>query len=156
MAEWITPKEAAKRLGMTAQSLGMWAVRQGAVGVRDGTRGREYHWPDFPRWREEELTRKARESARPANLEEARQRFESARAEMAELELEKAKGNLIHRDVYMEAVVSIHQRIRAQVLALPSKVAPLMVGLGSIQEAAVLLERAARDVLAELREPGSA
>ena len=54
----IPSAEAAKRLCVTQQALGMWTNRPGAPVRRDGTRV-WVRWPEFMRWREQELVRVA-------------------------------------------------------------------------------------------------
>jgi len=150
--EWVGPKEAAKRLGMTVQALGYW-VRQGAP-VRDGSRGREFCWPDFPRWRDKELERKVRESSRPKSLDEARQRKEAAEAEMAELELEQMRGRLATKEAVQSAWGTMVARFKARVVNLPAKAAPFLVALPTQVEVQTRLEGFVAELVAELREYG--
>jgi hypothetical protein len=42
-------------------------------------------------------------------------------------------------------------RIRAKILAIPSRVGPMVVGLRTVQEAVTVLERETHNVMAELR-----
>lgn len=150
MADWVRAEEAARRLGMTAQAMGQWAIRPGAP-VRLVGRRREYQWPAFPRWRERELTRQARDEARPRDRNEAEERLAAARAQLAEIELEEKRGSVCTRDQYDAAVGAVYERVRAQALALGPKWGPRCVGLRTIPEAVARLEEAARELLHELQ-----
>lgn len=135
---------------MTAQALGVWAVRPDAP-VRLRGRRREYQWPAFPRWRERELTRQARDEARPKDRNEAEERLASAKAQLAEVELEEAKHNTCTREQHEAAVGALLERVRAQALSLGPKWGPRCVGLKTTPEAVARLEEAARDLLHELQ-----
>lgn len=148
--EWVGSVEAAKRLGMSVQGLGMWAKRPGAP-TRQGKKGLEYGWPAFPRWRDGEIERRAKEEARPKTLDEARQRREAAEAQIAELTLAERQGKLCTLDAVIEAQAAIAMRIRSQLLALPSKLGPQCLGLRTISEAVAVLDVGVNDVMAELR-----
>ena len=145
--------EAAKRLGMTVQALGHW-IRSGAP-VRDGKRGREFCWPDFPRWKDREIERKAKESSRPKTMDEARQRREAAEAEIAELDLEERRGTIALKSVVQAAVSADYARVRARLLSLPAKAAPFCVGLKTQTEAQMRLEPLMDEVIRELQGDAS-
>jgi hypothetical protein len=142
--------EAGKRLGMTVQALGQWAMRPEAP-VRLRGKLREYQWPAFPRWRERELTRQARDEARPKDRNEAEERLASAKAQLAELDLEEKRQMLCTRDQYDAAVGGLLERIRGVALALGPKWGPRCVGLRTTVEAVARLEEAGRDFLHELQ-----
>lgn len=147
--EEVTQSEAARRLGMTPQALGRWTDRPGAPVVLK--KGRPYCiWPDFPKWRDAELARKAAEAAAPGDFEEARTRKVSAEAELAELELARERGRMVTVDDCADRLARILERVRARLVAVPGKLAPRLVGLGTAMEARGVLEEAVGETLAEL------
>jgi len=144
--ELVTNSEAARRLGMTPVSIGQWAAKPGCPTNGVGAK-RRLVWPDFPKWRDQELARQiraeAKESARPADLEEAKARKMAAEAELAELELAKARGDLITVDDAVKGAEKLFERLRARLIAVPGKEAHRFVGIKRLPQA----NKALRDVV---------
>lgn len=141
--------EAGKRLGISAQAVGMWAKRPGAPVVEVKGKPRLV-WPDFPRWREKELERQAKTEAAPTTFDEAKTRKIAAEAELAELELAKERGSLIPIALHGERLAKILERVRARLVAIPGKVAPRLVGVASATEAQAMVNEAVAESLEEL------
>lgn len=78
----------------------------------------------------------------------------AADAELAELKVAKAKGELATLDYMEQQLGAILQRLRAQLLAAPGKHAPQGVGLRSIAESQQHLERMVAELMAALSETG--
>lgn len=120
---WITSAEAARALRMTPQSLSAWTKRPDAPVRVDGTRV----WvrdPDFFRWRDEELKRAAKAELAPTvSLDEARTRKALAEAELAELDVAKARGEWVSVADYETALARILDREMARLRALPVRLA---------------------------------
>lgn len=146
--ERVTMAEAARRLGMTQQGLGMWAQREGAPVQLVGSR-RYALWPAFPVWWRQQLTK---ERAKPADFEEAKSRKMQAEAELAELELEARRGQLVTTALHREALRGIVTTIRAQLLAVPGRYAPRTAGLATLPESQRAWDAAVRDILNDLRD----
>lgn len=93
--ERLTFGQAGDRLGLTRQAIGQWAAKPGAPVISDhGTLVVE--WPAFARWREQQMIETARRESAPAvSLEEARTRKALAEAELAELDVAKARGEYV-------------------------------------------------------------
>ncbi|OAN73273.1 hypothetical protein A8B83_00490 [Rhodobacteraceae bacterium EhC02] len=83
------------------------------------------------------------------SIEEARRRKMAAEARLAEMAAEKAAGRLLERTVVDAAVVGAFARVRAKLLAVPHKCAPLVVGLNA-GEASEVIRRAVYEALNEL------
>jgi len=97
--DWVSGAEAARRIGITPQAIGLWAAKPGApVRMTDGKL--EYQWPAFARWREQELVGGTR--ARSNGLAEAEQRKMTAGARKLELEVAQLEATLMP--------VSVHER----------------------------------------------
>jgi phage terminase Nu1 subunit (DNA packaging protein) len=140
--EEITHSEAARRLGMTQQSVGTWASKPGAPVVM--RKGKRYCvWPQFPAWHREQIMR----PQKPADMDDAKIRKLAAEAELAELALEVQRGTLIPLDRHEQALLEFAGNIRAQLLTAPSRYAPRIVGLDTLPQAQALLDAMVRDVL---------
>jgi hypothetical protein len=120
----ITLADAAARLHMTGQGIGQWTARPGAPIRKDGQRV-FVQWPAFMRWREQELVRVAVNNANPGDIETARARKASADAELAEIEVAKARGHVVAVADYEEALGRILDREMARLRALPVRLAHL-------------------------------
>jgi hypothetical protein len=83
-------------------------------------------------------------------LSEARTKTESIRAEMLELEYRKKKGELIERDKVINMAIGIISITKTRLLAIPTKTAPLIVGIDSIKKIKTIIEKEIRFVLDEL------
>jgi hypothetical protein len=97
--EEVPQAEAAYRLGITPQALGMWAKRAHAPVIL--RRGKPIClWPDFPRWRDAERERQIREEGAPPETVDAQLRYEVARAEKMEMEVATMREELVPADLY--------------------------------------------------------
>lgn len=115
--------EAARRLGISPQAIGMWTNRPGVPVERVGKKV-YYLWPDFPRWRDAEIARKIREEARandrPGDLVEAEKRQAIANAVLAELKVAEKEGELVSVQILDEQVGGLCDRLMAGVRNIPS------------------------------------
>ena len=132
----ISAGEASKRLGMTAQAIGQWCSRPGAPARRIGQRV-WVRWPDFARWREQELVRQARADAAPVSLDDARARKANAEAELAELDVAKARGEWVSVADYERALGRILDIEVARLRALPVRLAYLGQAVEAAAEAEI-------------------
>jgi hypothetical protein len=115
----------AKALGITAQSLGLWCKRPNAPVRVDGNRV----WCKdgaFQRWRETELVSQAVKDLAPAvSLDEARTRKALAEAELAELDVGKARGEWVSVADYTTAVGRVLDHAMARLRAIPVRLSHL-------------------------------
>jgi hypothetical protein len=114
----ILASECARRLGITAQSVGTWAVRPGAPARAVGANVL-IQWPAFARWREDQLVRQAKEEAAPPSLIEAQTRRAVAQAKAAELDLAEREGQLVTVADYETALGRLLDRLMARLRAIP-------------------------------------
>lgn len=146
---WISASDAAKALRMTPQSLSAWTKRPDAPVRVEGTRV----WvrdPDFFRWREQQLVKTAVEDAAPADFDEARARKVAAEAQKVELELAQMRGQLVTVADFEKVIGDVFDRVRARVVALPGRLAPLVVGHDSLAEVVAAIEPVVAEVLSDL------
>lgn len=122
--ERLTQTETARRLGMTRQAIAQWLERDDApVDVEpDGTR--VVLWPAFARWREDHLVEaEARRLVGLSSLDAERTRKTRAEADLAELERDKARAELVAVADFERALSTILQRLTARARALPARLA---------------------------------
>lgn len=132
----ISAADVAKRLEITPQAVGIWTKRPGAPVRVDGARV-WCRWPEFARWREQEMIRQAVKEVTPtATLDEARTRKAIAEAELAEMEVGKARGELVSIEDYEKALGRVLDRLMARLRSLPVRLAHL----GDTAEVAIEVE----------------
>lgn len=151
MGKLISRAEAKQRLGEMAESTFALLVRQGLPREGDGKAAR-YPWPEVWHWYFKREREKAKDEARPKDRNEAEERLASAKAQLAELELEEARGNLARKADVVKAFTTIHERVRARLMALPGKAAPALVGMKRPVDVQVALEGYVEEVVGELRD----
>lgn len=145
MSDEITLSEAARRLGITTQSAGMWVKRPGAPARAEG-RKVLVRWPAFIRWREQELVSTAVEQASAGDLEKERTRKTAAEASLAELELAKARGEFVSIADYETALGRVLDILVARLRAMPIRLSHF----GSDVEAEA--EKEAERIITELSQ----
>lgn len=152
MSEWLLQKEIAGRLGLSTRQVANLAKEGLPKRSREGQV--KYEWPAGSVWYLERKIAEAVEKITPPEPDDARARLDTVRARLAELELAEREEKLV-TVAYMEQQVSaIAQQLRASLLAIPAKYAPLLVGRQSIPEAQVKLEMLVSETLAAMSEIG--
>lgn len=88
------------------------------------------------------------------DLDLSAERARKAKEEADKLEMQNAqlRGDLLAREDVDAAVVGAFARVRSRVIGIPSKVAPLIVGMESPAEVEAVVRRAIYDALRELSE----
>lgn len=104
----------------------------------------------------EEYVRHIREVAagrvQTGDLDRAQEaaRKDKEMADKYALENAKSRGELLPRDEVAVAMTSAFARVRARLLSLPSKLAPMILGMNSIAEIKEKITEAVNEALAEL------
>ena len=145
----VSIADAAMWLAMTQQGVGQWADQAPAEYVRIKGRKRLLVWPGFMVWYRQRLTESR---SKPSEFEERRTKKIEVEAAMLELQLAKAKNELVPVPAARQAWRQGLARIRAQLLAVPGRYSPRTVGLGSLPESQRAWDHAIRDILSELQE----
>lgn len=141
---YITGAEFALRVGLSKNATSYMAREDGAPYETDGWR-----WPEALHWFIRREKARGRPIAGGEDSVNARRRMDDARAEMAELELAKIRGETMRVEQYDHVVSSAFSRVRARLLSLPSKIA----GEGEMrsrEDLLVLAEQFIHEALAEL------
>lgn len=87
------------------------------------------------------------------SLTEQRQRLAKLKADREEMELARDRGRLIDAELAMRLWGDVVVNIRARLLTVPTKLAPLTVGLKSVMEAKELLTKETHGICNELATP---
>jgi hypothetical protein len=135
-------------LTIRRQAAMMATTHQSVVGWR--RQGMPHTWPDCMRWREAQLREQGRREVSPTDESEARARKLAAEAALAEIELARARGEVVPVADVERELGQVLDGLRARVLALPGKYAPRL-GL-PIAQAQARLEEIGRELMAELAE----
>lgn len=95
----------------------------------------------------------AHSKAAQHELLEEKARKEKALADMAELERDKRRGRLVMLSDVLDVWESVVLQIRARMLAMPMKVAPLIAFCRGQREIQSALEKEVREILDEVSQP---
>lgn len=145
----LTRKQVAAELELTDQAISLLAKEDGCP--REVENGKQvFRWPEFNRWYWGRKLEEARAVAEPADYEKAKARREAALAQQEELKLAEMRGNLMTVEQYERVVQDAFQRVRSQLLTLPNKLAPAVVGTETTQEGFARVEPLIREVMDEL------
>lgn len=130
----------AKAFGISTAALDRWDIKP------HKKRGREslYYLPDVIKWR---LNRDTKE-ALDLNVERAR--LAKAQADRTEFDLKISRGEYVNKDEAGGLLETVVMAIRAKLLSLPTKTAPLVTGVKKLPEARDILDGATHEILAEL------
>ncbi len=142
----LTRKELAAELGVGARQIANLREEQmPCVKV-----GREYYYPYAAITWYHARKYEALEGQRPPALEEARARRELAQAQLAEIELAKARGELVTHDIFESELGLILDGLRARLLNLPGRMAPRLLGARTVPEMELRLEEAVHEAMIDL------
>jgi len=86
------------------------------------------------------------------SYDEARARKVAAEAELAEIELQKERGDVLPVEVVNAINDEIYGNFRSRMLAVPAKAAPDIFAAGDVKEAKAFLRRHINDALQELSD----
>ena len=150
--EVVNRAELARLFDVSLPTVDSWR-RRGLPVEQGGGRGRpmRFSLPAAIAWR---LEQEAGEDDRDAvvSFEEARTAKMVAEAELARIELQKRRGEVVELDVVAELAEAAFGVVRQRVLGLASKVAAQVATAGSAAKARGILEREAREILDELAD----
>jgi len=114
--------------------------------AEDGPSGKLYRLADVL----QAMATAAVADQRPADFDDAKTRKMTADAVLAEIEVAKVRGQVVDVDVMAKAVASDYASVRARLLALPTKLTPLIVPMTDPTEVRDTIERAVAEALEEL------
>lgn len=127
-------------------------IRQGCPVVERGGPGKPWkiRIGDVLSWREEKAALSAIGNTSQIDTEEGKRRKVVAEAALCELELAKKKGEVVLIDEVAAIVGEDYARCRAKLLAIPSKLAPILDPSQDTEERRDLIEQSIIEALYEL------
>ena len=126
-ALWLTPAEAADRLGRSPKWLRELASKQGLP--REPGRGGRYPWPAIREWHHRYLENKIIEKLQPSNWRDERAAYTRVQRKLAELELRKREGELVEIEDVVRISGKMLDKLRAGLLNVPSTWTPELITL---------------------------
>jgi hypothetical protein len=150
----VTLEEASVLSGRSPTTIKGWITRSGeSFVIEKAGPGRPWQI-DFPamlRWREEQLIAVEGATAK-LDYEEARRRKVTAEAMMAEQKVALQEGELIPKTDVVVMIQGMFGHCRARMLAIPTKLAPVVSLCETVPEIKEKLIEAINDALEELSE----
>ena len=149
----LTKIELAAALDVSTQTLDAWLARGMPFERRPGAGARTYAFDlaAVLRWRLDYERAQAAAATDETDIDEAKRRRAVAEARLAEMAADREAGQLLAREDVDAAVIASFVRVRAKLLSIPSKVAPLVAG-ADVNAAGATLRAAIHDALRELSE----
>jgi phage terminase Nu1 subunit (DNA packaging protein) len=140
----FTKTEIAKAFGVKPATVDKW-VEEGIPREKVG-RAYRYGW-EAVKWAHEKRSKNGRTDA-ASSLREARERLELRKAE---LDLDKALGELVPLSVFDDVLEELLRRLDAKVGSIPRKWGPDLLGHEGLAEIVAMLERKTDELRGELR-----
>ncbi len=151
---------AAERLGLTAQAIGQWTIKPGAPVRREGSRV-WVRFPDFARWREQELARQAAEEA-TRGLRHQLERIHDGdpafrklqgEARKVEIEVELLERSVIRTEEAVAIVEKLLTDLRAALVPFPRVAASKLLGAKTVIDLEQRLHREVVRLMDTLTSP---
>jgi phage terminase Nu1 subunit (DNA packaging protein) len=147
----LSSKDLQDHYGVDARTVTNWINETPGCPHRMESRRRWFDSVEVAAWYADRAVRKA-PPPKPLDLADAQKRRAAAEAEMAEMERDQMRGELVSADIAREEMGHIATTLRAQLMAIPGRYAARTVGLGTLPESQRAWDTAIRDVLAELKD----
>ena len=160
----VSRRELAERLNLSERQI-TTLVKSGRLA--DGTEfpsrveGRERSFPTdrcfewYLRYKQEEALQRAAGRQEPANMAEAELRKAIADAEIAELKLQRLRGEVVPADAYRRELRRVLTRVRARFTSIPGEYASRILEPLDMARATAVLRDLVATVLAELQSAPS-
>lgn len=147
----VSKKDFAALTGYSAKQIERWIQGTDMPHRREGNT-LYFPWPAARAWLNHYLEEKGKRAAKPESVDDARRRKEYAEAEMAELKLAEARGELDTVENLEKAMADAFARVRAKLSSFAPRAAGAVAGAASVQEATALLTPLVDEIFAELRQ----
>lgn len=135
----VTQGDVAKYFNVTIRTIGNWC-REGLPKTENGY----FDLAIIRKWRE--VKDAARKKGKDPNMAEYDMRFRRAKAELAEMELARRRGELLDRQEVERNLILMVQTVKAALLSLPKQLAP-QVAVIDVKAAQVILEKRIREII---------
>ena len=111
-----------------------------------------FPWPAARAWLHRYLEEKGKRAAQPIDKDNAFQRKSIAEAELIEIELAKARGELLPVASHEKLLADAFARVRARLSNLAPRAAGVVLGATTIQEAQAKIQPVIDEIFEELRD----
>lgn len=152
MSEWLNQSDFAERIGVTPRQVHNLAKAGLPSKMRDGKR--VYRWPEGNHWYIEYKEKNAKPKSSEDEKEAAQTRKLVAEATLKELELAQKEGSLLDANYVEDQVTRVLELLRSRILAARGRFAPQFVGIKSVGEAQLRLEKMSDELMEALRAVG--
>ena len=122
---WISLNQLAEETGLAVRTLQYIRAQEPAVLVTRQRKATEYRQPDCAINLRKREAEKAVTEANPGDLDTARTRKANAEAELAEIDVAKARGEVVSVADYEAALARVLDRLTARLRAMPVRLAHL-------------------------------
>jgi phage terminase Nu1 subunit (DNA packaging protein) len=148
----LSKTDLAAALDVSTQTLDQWLNRGMPFVSKPGTGSRSYEFDlsAVLRWRLDYERAQADAATDGTDIEEAKRRRAVAEARLAEMAADREEGQLLARADVDAAVTGAFARVRARLLAVPSKVAAEAAAESEPVRVQALVQAAVYEALAEL------
>lgn len=155
MGKHVNRSELAEVFGKSLPTISTW-VTKGCPVVERGRRGKEWTFDTaaVADWLEQQTVANLQGDTSGLVMEEAKRRKTAAEAALAELELAKAREQVIEASEVEKAWADLILSFRAKMLSVPPKMAPVVIVAVNVAEVERLLDDAIREALSELARYG--
>lgn len=138
-------QDTAAIMGVSVQALGQWKIQPVAK------QGRQVFY-DIRQVFQYRMERDLDDGGnnRKLNLQDEQARFAKVRADAAEMENAKRRGELIEIEAAVDLLETTVMAVRSRILSIPTKAAPAVAGCKTPRQAQVVLEQQIHDALDEL------
>ena len=145
----ITSAEFAADHGVSLRRVQQWIAE--GMPYRDVNGERRIARVDANKWlRAYEREQAEARAKKPSGLVESEERKAAADAQLAELKLAREQGQVVEIEETRRTVAAMLTQLRAQLLSLPARWAPKVVGIKTVAEASLTLEAAIHEALTAL------
>jgi hypothetical protein len=128
-------------MGLTAQAIGQWTIKAGAPARREGSRV-FVQWPQFARWREQELCKQAVAEATAGMRRQLDAKGKGnwvdrkgmSEARKAEIEVELLERSVVTIEEASAVTEKLLTDLRGVLVPLPRTAAPKLVGAKTVVE----------------------
>ncbi|SMC42862.1 Phage DNA packaging protein Nu1 [Fulvimarina manganoxydans] len=148
----------AELLDVTPKTVRAWERQGCPVEVKSRKRGQpsEYLVADVVRWREQQAALAASGDLSAMDMDEAKRRKLAAEAAMAEIVLDKERGEIAEIATIMGVVGKGLESCRARLLGISSKIAPILAMETDATTAKEIVDDAIHEALNEISGPAFA
>lgn len=148
-AHSLTKREFAELFGRSEKQL----ERYFQAGMPHKKKGRDISipMPEGRVWFLKHIVEQAKEEAKPTTRSASIDRQVAAQADLAELELAEKRDELMRVEDFERLLADAFSRVRARLTNLPPRIAGVVLGASSIQDAMARIEPLVREAMEELR-----